>query len=264
MKKAEKYDVDVIRVDNLNRVVGMECQPALAKTKIGIVGVGTLGSAHEALWLIFVDHGLDDADKAALSGFVMNDTPLVVGPRAAGQFTWQLKAEANSRGRIFEVAETTAAVEKLFASSLVALRRRFVRNQPRALPAAPSGDADPLAPLPGILAATHSLRSERGRLDAEKIRELFTLSRVDLARITGIQEETIRQTPDSERLQPPLRALERVARLLVLIPDRTKFAAWLHTANEELDQKTPLELIKENRGEVIATLVEDILLNRGR
>jgi hypothetical protein len=44
---------------------------------------------------------------------------------------------------------------------------------------------------------THTLRSERGRLDAEKIRELFTLTRADLARITGVQEETIRQTPDS-------------------------------------------------------------------
>jgi len=243
---AKHCDADIVWMDNLHRVIGAaEAKSTELKPNCSV------------RYLLFcIDHHLQETDKAALSGLVMNDAALVVGPIAAGEFTWHLKAEANSRGRIFEVAESNSALEKLVASSLLAVRRRaelLVYHAHRATPALT--DSDPLASLPGVMEVTHALRSARGRLDAEKIRELFALSRADLARITGVQDETIRQTPDSERLQSVLRSFDRIARMLVLNPDRAKFATWLNAANDELDQRTPLELIKEGRSDVIETLV---------
>ncbi len=252
---AKLWDADVILMDNLNRIIG----------SADFKSTEWRSPVRNALFLICIDHNLLETDKATLSGLVMNDMALVVGPQAAGEFTWHLKAEANSRGRIFEVAESVSAFGKLVVSSLLAVRRRAELGalHSRREANVPT-DSDPLASLPGVMEVTHTLRSERGRLDAEKIRELFTLTRADLARITGVQEETIRQTPDSERLQRALHGFDLVARMLVLNPDRAKFATWLNAANDELDRRTPLELIKEGRSDVVGTLVHDIITNRGR
>ncbi|HRE82363.1 MAG TPA: MbcA/ParS/Xre antitoxin family protein [Opitutaceae bacterium] len=210
--------------------------------------------------VFLIDQPLDDAEKAAISGLVMNEESLVIGPTAADGFTWRLKAEANAHGRIFEVAESNSSFEKLVESTLRAVHgRSFHRINTKN-----HDEQESLDSLPGIASATSFLRSERGRLDAEKVRALFTLTRAELSRVTGIQEETMRQTPDSDRLQTPLRPFERTAQLLSLNRDPANFAKWLHTPNEELDGHTPLELIKTGRIEVLATLVHDILLNRGR
>ena len=123
--------------------------------------------------------------------------------------------------------------------------------------------SDVLGTLPGVVSVTRELRSESGRLDADKISELFGMTRSELARLARITAEAIRQTPDSARLQPTLSLLERCARLLVLNPDRANFRAWLNTQNPELGDQTPLETIKGGKIELVADLVEDVLTNRG-
>src|SRR5688500_18039173 len=104
-------------------------------------------------------------------------------------------------------------------------------------------ETDLLARFPGVVEVGLALRSKHNRLDAEKISKLFTLTRADLDRIVGVHEETVRQAPDSECLQRGLQGFGRVARILVLNRERSNFVTWLNTANDELDQRTPLELI---------------------
>lgn len=262
-----KFDADLHCVDNLNRVFEKSLVHRWADDMMSApTTYARFAARHNADLLLFlVDHDLSESEKATLSGLVMSRAALVVGPKSASDFTWHLKAEAISRGRIFEVAESPKALERLLETSILAVHRMRYEALP-ATPTAPELDADvdELATLPGVVEVSHTLRSERGRLDAEKVRALFGLTRADLARLFKILEETIRQTPDSERLQPPLRAFERVARLLVLYPDRSKFGVWLNSPNEELEQRSPLELIKEGRIDVVETLVHDILTNRGR
>jgi hypothetical protein len=229
-------------------------------------------------WSVFlVDHRLSEKEKVLVSQFALSGMSLVASPAAASEFLWGIKAYANSIGGIFEIASTQREFGRLSAIATEATSRRralelaaasrvarvMQRYQPKEKPKPATADSDELAALPGVVAATAHLQSERGRLDANLIAALFGMTRADLARLADVSAEAIRQTPDAESLQPLLREFEKAARLTVLDPDAAKFRTWLNSPNEEFDQQSPLELIKSGRVSKVAELVHDILTNRG-
>jgi hypothetical protein len=255
------HDADFVAVDNLSRLTGGVSPRGSMQFGALVDPLRPVDPQH----LIFIDAALDDASKALVSGLVMNGENLLFGPKAADDFTWELKPQANARGYLFEVAQTSASLRRLFQTSLAAVQHKAALERKETATVSPRHALeDDLAELPGVVAATQFLRPKQQGLDAEVVRELFGLSRADLARVTGFQQETIRKTPDSERLQMPLGSFERIARLLTLNPDRKQFLSWLNSPNSELDDKTPLKLIKEKKGHIVESLVYDVLTNRGR
>jgi hypothetical protein len=84
-------------------------------------------------------------------------------------------------------------------------------------------------------------------LDVRRVAELFGL-------------------PPEQIVPSQLTLYSRVARLRVLNPpaSATHFQAWLNASNTELDELAPMELIRTGRICVVAQLVDDILVNRGR
>lgn len=118
--------------------------------------------------------------------------------------------------------------------------------------------ADPLADLKGVLAATADLRSASGKLSAERVAEVFGLSKAELAGLLHRSRQSVWKTPDADSLQEPLRPFERVARLRAAL-SAGDFRKWLHLANRELGNRTPIDWIREERAPAVADLVEDVL-----
>ncbi len=118
--------------------------------------------------------------------------------------------------------------------------------------------------LPGQIDATkHLYDIESQRLNARKIANVFGLNLRQLSVLLETLPGTVHKTPDSARLQSKLRVFERIARALALVDNNEdNFRRWLNAPNSELEQYTPLEIIRKGRGEVIANLVEDALWGR--
>ena len=66
------------------------------------------------------------------------------------------------------------------------------------------------------------------------------------------------KTDDAEALQPRLFPFERIARLRAVLP-ASDFRSWLNMPNEELEERTPIELVRNGKAEVVADLAEDML-----
>jgi hypothetical protein len=232
-----------------------------------------------------------------IAELLLNDVPVVIGPRASRiDLLWDLKATVDARGGIFEIASSdddfirrlnsvaTAYAKRLSSGDSFQARRarplaeafakileRCDRTDAnvsalvaRLAPGAAAMRADPLAELPGIIAATQSLRSDRGLLDADRIGALFGFTRAEMARHLGVVAETVRVTPDSPSIQEKLKPFEGIAQLLTIVRTPENFRKWLNTPNPELDGKSPAEVVKSGRPDSIAVLAENILTNRGR
>jgi hypothetical protein len=79
------------------------------------------------------------------------------------------------------------------------------------------------------------------------------------ARQIGQSRQAISKTPDAPKIQTLLRPYERIFRLRSIF-SKDDFLAWLERPNRELDDSSPMEIIKTGRAEIIADLVEDMLL----
>jgi antitoxin Xre/MbcA/ParS-like protein len=131
------------------------------------------------------------------------------------------------------------------------------------------GKAEQIAPprlsaldqIPGVIEASNDLRdSSSGRLSAETIAGVFGMSKTELAGLFDRSPQALWKTPDAESLQDGLAYFERIGRLRLLLKDSGDFKKWLRTANPRLGNRTPLELIKEKRWQIVADLVDDILV----
>jgi len=120
-----------------------------------------------------------------------------------------------------------------------------------------SGD-DPLGRLKSTIAATAHLRAASGRLSARRVAEAFGLTLAQLAAAIGKARQTVWKTDDAEALQPRLFAFERIARLRTVLSE-TDFRSWLNMPNEQLDERTPIEVVRSGKAEVVADLAEDML-----
>jgi hypothetical protein len=68
----------------------------------------------------------------------------------------------------------------------------------------------------------------------------------------------VTKTPDGLSIQEGLRLFERIYQLRALL-SQEGFLAFLNMPNDELDGKTPLDLIRKGRPAIVADLVEDML-----
>ena len=117
---------------------------------------------------------------------------------------------------------------------------------------------DPLGRLKSVIAATADLRATSGRLSARRVAEAFGLTLAQLAAAIGKARQTVWKTDDAEALQPRLFAFERTARLRTVLPE-SDFRSWLNMPNEQLDDRTPIELIRNGEADTVAELAEDML-----
>lgn len=255
------------------------------------------GRALERAWetddpfVVIIDEDELSAHAVArLTELVWNSVPLVIGPKAsANELLWELKPTVDARGGIFEIASNKTDFSRRLASVTAACERRLeaapVRERTDVLTnlawwiyaarsdIEPANVArfvglskadDPVAELPGVIAATKDLRSDRGRLDTNKIAELFGITRAELARKLDVAAETLRVTPDAPSVQEKLKPYEKVARLLTFVRTPENFRKWLNTPNPELGEKAPAEVLASHGPDTLALLVDNILTNRGR
>lgn len=129
----------------------------------------------------------------------------------------------------------------------------------------PEEPGDPEPPKPSmldkmqkVLASTKDLRTQRGRLSAKLIADLYDLSQAELARWLGKQKQATFKTPDADSLQNSLEYFERIARLRTELSD-DDFRKWLRMPNELLDDTPPLELIAQGKWQLVADLVADMI-----
>ncbi len=116
--------------------------------------------------------------------------------------------------------------------------------------------------LPGTNQATDGLYDMTShRLNARKIADLFGVTLRQFSSFLGALPQSVHKTPDAVRLQPKLQVFERIARGLILVDnDVGSFRRWLNAPNSELDNHSPLEIIRVGQAKVVANLVEDALL----
>jgi len=117
---------------------------------------------------------------------------------------------------------------------------------------------DPLGRLKSIIAATADLRAASGRLSARRVAEAFGLTLAQLAAAIGKARQTVWKTDDAEAIQPRLFPFERTARLRTVLSE-SDFRSWLNMPNEQLDDRTPIELIRNGKADTVADLAEDML-----
>jgi DNA-binding response OmpR family regulator len=134
--------------------------------------------------------------------------------------------------------------------SVVALTRQDVR----------------MAPImtQGVLQHTvPALHANNGRLDARAISALFGLPLAALSRALGRSEQSVHKTPAAASLQEPLRLYERIAAaLLRLVGSEEGFRIWINAPNPELEGKTPLSVVLNGQAEVVAEMLEDMLMGQ--
>jgi DNA-directed RNA polymerase specialized sigma24 family protein len=118
--------------------------------------------------------------------------------------------------------------------------------------------ADLLGQLKSVVSATEDLRTASGRLSSRKVAEAFGLSVAELSRLIQRSRQAVSKTPDAESLQPALARFERIARLKAVLSE-SEFLRWLRMPNEQLDNRSPLDGLREGRADEIADFVEDML-----
>ena len=178
---------------------------------------------------------------------------VVFGSRGTGKSP-QLLSWLRVFSRTGDVEFARNADEAAFA-----LEGAFAKLRASADQASPPRIAsDPLGAVKSILAATADLRGPSGRLSADRVAEIFGLSLAELAAIAGKSRQALSKTPDSLSAQPALRPLERAARLRAAL-EPAEFRQWLNCSNAELDERSPIELIRSGRADRVADLAEDIL-----
>jgi hypothetical protein len=118
---------------------------------------------------------------------------------------------------------------------------------------------DPLASAKNVVKVVRPLLADSGRLSAKAIAAEFGISVAQLAKQFEQSRQSLSKTPDAPGIQKRLRPYERIFRLRTTLT-QSDFLAWLALPNRELDKLSPMELINSGRAEIVADLVEDMLL----
>lgn len=117
----------------------------------------------------------------------------------------------------------------------------------------------PLDEVQQLVQATEDLRTSNGNLSAELIAKVYGVSLSELAGWLRKSRQTVSKTPDADALQAPLGYFERVARLRAVVKTDAGFRKWLRTANDHLDNESPLELLRKGEWQVLTDYVDDLL-----
>lgn len=99
------------------------------------------------------------------------------------------------------------------------------------------------------------------RIDAKLIAGFFQLPLAKIAKSLNSSPKTVHKTPDAVSLQEGLSVLLRIAcALMDMFGLENDARVWLNTPCSGLDNTPPMEFIKQGQSEVIADLLEDLLL----
>jgi two-component SAPR family response regulator len=102
---------------------------------------------------------------------------------------------------------------------------------------------------------------DSGRLDAKKIANAFGMSLADVSRSIGKSLQTVHRTSDSKSLQKDLFSYERIASALSRISNADNaLKLWLNSPNNAFPENLPVDLIITGHAEMLADLLEDVLL----
>ncbi len=102
---------------------------------------------------------------------------------------------------------------------------------------------------------------DTGRLDAKKISDIFGVPVTTIASCIGKPRATVDKTPDSIAVQSGLHYFERLASSLLAITGSIKgLKIWLNSPNTELEDHTPLDVIKLGQVKMLADWMDDLRL----
>lgn len=100
-----------------------------------------------------------------------------------------------------------------------------------------------------------------GRLDANKIANVFNLTMSEVAACVGRPRSTLVKTPDSLSVQAKLRHFERIADGLLTVTGSMKgLKMWLNSPAPSLEGHTPVEVLKHGKLELLAGWVDEARL----
>lgn len=105
--------------------------------------------------------------------------------------------------------------------------------------------------------------AQSGRLDARKIAALFGCKMGDLARLLGPKLGTLSKTADAPAVQPGLALFQRIgAALIRLVGSAEGVRIWMNAPNPQLEGRSPLAVVVAGEGEVVAEMLEDMLVGQ--
>ncbi len=119
-------------------------------------------------------------------------------------------------------------------------------------------------PLPTripVIAVQKLHNDKSGRLDAKLTAARFGMSLSDVCRSIGKKLQTVHQTPDAPGLQKSLFPFERIASALLKLTGSEKgLKVWLNTPNDAFPGELPIDILKQGHRELLAEMLEDVLL----
>ena len=123
----------------------------------------------------------------------------------------------------------------------------------RALRRADRGDfsvrtvASPVPASP-VRVPNADLRTDRGNLSIKLVADLFGLPVAEIGRLIGRDKRaTLAKTPDAVSLQEPLRQFSDIALLRSTEFGDEAFRKWLRTVNEHMQNRAPIDWIRDGR-----------------
>ena len=109
-----------------------------------------------------------------------------------------------------------------------------------------------------LVPALHDPRS--GRIDAKLVAAYLDVPLSTLARAVGKDYKAVFKSPGSAALQARLAPIHRtVVAMERVLGSRSSALAWLNSPNKQFDGITPMQLVLEGRGEVVAHLLDATL-----
>jgi transcriptional regulator with XRE-family HTH domain len=116
--------------------------------------------------------------------------------------------------------------------------------------------------VPDIASLGDDLRDDAtGRLDAQKVKDLFGVKMAAIADAAGISRQALDQNPCSEKAQPVLKLFERIARLRAnpQFSDSADLRKWFRRPLPLFSNHSAEDLFKAGRLDVVATKVDEML-----
>jgi len=115
-----------------------------------------------------------------------------------------------------------------------------------------------------LVPSVEELRNKvTGRLDAERISDVFGITMANLARCIERSPQSVHKTPDAASIQSMLFHFERIARVLIRTTGSLKsLRVWLNTPNPRFEKTCPIEFLKKGKLELLSNIVESALLGQ--
>lgn len=111
---------------------------------------------------------------------------------------------------------------------------------------------------PSLVDGLHDAKT--GRIDARKVASFLEVPLSSLSRAIGRPYKSVFKNPASSPIQPALASVHRVISSATrLLGSRSRVLTWMNSPNRELEGFSPLHLVLDGRGEVVADLLDATL-----